>query len=172
MGGVSVLGSTQPIRQALTRVAEIGRDPSRVLGALGAGVVRHTQWRMERGVDPHGVRWDSYAPLNPIYASSKQGSGILLGRGGMANGLAGSIISAVEGNTLVWGSKKVYSRIHQLGGIIQPKNKRWLSFEMGGALWHLDSVEIPARPYLGFTNEDRQFMMEELEDYLERALHA
>ncbi|WP_278368074.1 phage virion morphogenesis protein [Acetobacter orientalis] len=178
MGGVSVLGSTQPIRQALTRVAEIGRDPSRLLAALGTGVVRHTKWRMERGVDPHGVRWDSYAPLNPIYASSKQGSSILLGRGGMASGLAGSLTSAVQGNTLVWGSNKIYSRIHQLGGIIQPKNARWLSFTMGWTSegkprwWHVDSVEIPARPYLGFTNEDRQFMMEELEDYLERALHA
>ncbi|MCP1270908.1 phage virion morphogenesis protein [Acetobacter cerevisiae] len=172
MGGVSVLGSTQQIRDALGRVADIGRDPSRVLSALGAGVVRHTQWRIEAGVDPHGKRWDSYAPLNPIYATTKVGSGILMGRGGMGSGLAGSITSAVEGNTLVWGSKKIYSRIHQLGGIIQPKNKRWLSFEMGGALWHVDSVEIPARPYLGFTDQDRTFLVEELEDYLSRAVRG
>lgn len=178
MDGVSVLGSTQPIRDALGRIADIGRDPSGVLRALGAGVVRHTKWRMEAGVDPRGVRWDSYAPLNPFYASSKEGAGILLGRGGMASGLAGSLTSAVHGNVLVWGSNKVYSRIHQLGGIIQPKNKRQLSFRMGWGgdgkplWWHRDSVEIPARPYLGFTAQDRQFLVEELEDYLARALRG
>lgn len=172
MGGVSVLGSTQQIRDALGRVADIGRDPSRVLGALGTGVVRHTQQRIEAGTDPHGKRWDSYAPLNPIYASTKEGSGILMGRGGMGSGLAGSITSAVEGHTLVWGSNKIYSRIHQLGGIIQPKNKRWLSFRMGGTLWHVDSVEIPARPYLGFTDQDRAVLIEELGDYLARAVRG
>ncbi|OUI99529.1 phage virion morphogenesis protein [Acetobacter cibinongensis] len=172
MGGITVHGSTQQIRDALGRVAEIGRDPSRVLSALGTGIVRHTKWRMEAGVDPHGKRWDSYAPLNPIYASTKEGNGILLGRGGMGSGLAGSITSAVEGHTLVWGSNKIYSRIHQLGGIIQPKTKRWLSFHMGGKLWHFDSVEIPARPYLGFTDEDRTFLIEELGDYLARAVQG
>jgi hypothetical protein len=70
MGGVSILGSTQPIRDALNRVEDIGRDPSSVLRALGAGVVRHTKWRIDEGIDPRGVRWESYAPLNPIYAST------------------------------------------------------------------------------------------------------
>ncbi|MDN7351770.1 phage virion morphogenesis protein [Acetobacter senegalensis] len=178
MGGVSVLGSTQQIRDALGRVADIGRDPSSVLSALGAGVVRHTQWRLEAGVDPHGARWDSYAPLNPIYATTKEGSGILMGRGGMGSGLAGSITSAVEGHTLVWGSKKVYSRIHQMGGIIRPKDEPQLSFTMGlnddgsARWWHRKSVQIPERPYLGFTDEDRTFLIEELEDYLARAVRG
>lgn len=178
MGGVSVLGSTQQIRDALGRVADIGRDPSRVLSALGAGVVRHTQWRIEAGEDPNGKRWDSYAPLNPIYATTKVGSGILMGRGGMGSGLAGSITSAVEGNTLVWGSKKVYSRIHQMGGVIRPKDAPQLSFKMGlnddgsPRWWHRGSVLIPARPYLGFTEQDRMFLIEELEDYLDRAVRG
>ncbi|WP_215762848.1 phage virion morphogenesis protein [Acetobacter sp. P1H12_c] len=168
MGGVSVLGSTQQIRDALGRIADIGRDPSSVLNALGAGIVRHTEQRMNAGVDPRGVRWDSYAPLNPYYASSKKGPRILIA----SRQLQQSLIWRSQGNVLVWGSNKIYSRIHQLGGIIQPKNKRWLSFEMGGRLWHLDNVEIPARPYLGFTDQDRTFLIEELEDYLARAMRG
>lgn len=174
MGGVSVLGSTQQIRDALGRVADIGRDPSRVLNALGAGIVRHTEQRMNAGVDPRGVRWDSYAPLNPYYASSKKGPGILIA----SRQLQESLIWRSQGNVLVWGSNKIYSRIHQLGGIIQPKNKRQLSFTMGWdsdgkpRWWHVDSVEIPARPYLGFTDQDRQYLVEELEDYLARALRG
>lgn len=172
MPSVIVSGSTGSIRSALERIADIGRNPSAVLDAVGNSILNNTRRRMEQGVDPHGVRWDSYAPLNPIYASTKEGPGILRGPNFSTTGLYRSLTKQARGNTLVWGSALPYARIHQMGGIIQPKNKRWLSFEMGGRLWHLDSVEIPARPYLGFTEEDREDLMGELEDYLNRAVRG
>lgn len=172
MGGVSILGSTQPIRDALNRVEDIGRDPSSVLRALGAGVVRHTKWRIDEGIDPRGVRWESYAPLNPIYASTKKGTGILLGAGGTASGLYATLTQEVQGNKLVWGSEQKYARIHQLGGVITPTNSFHLRFRMGGKFFQEKSVTIPARPYLGFTDQDRQFLIGELEGYLARALRG
>ncbi|OUJ01531.1 phage virion morphogenesis protein [Acetobacter cibinongensis] len=173
MPSVIVRGDTGPLRAALDRVADIGRNPSGVLSALGNSVLNNTRKRMEQGVDPRGVRWDSYAPLNPIYASGKKGPGILRGdHYSLMGHLYGSLVKDVRGSSLVWGSALPYSRIHQLGGIIQPKNKRWLSFEMGGHLWHLDNVEIPARPYLGFTEEDREDLMDNLQGYLARAVRG
>lgn len=64
------------------------------------------------------MRWDSYAPLNPLYASEKKGEGILRGE---QNHLYKSITSYVDGNRLIWGSNLSYSRIHQLGGVIDPE---------------------------------------------------
>ncbi|OUJ13098.1 phage virion morphogenesis protein, partial [Acetobacter sp. DsW_063] len=160
------------IQAALGRVAAIGRDPSGVLGALGVAVVRNTQRRMERGVDPRGVLWWSYAPLNPLYRSTKEGPSILIGRGGFRDGLAASIVSQVRGNTLVWGSKKEYARIHQLGGWIFPRTAPALTFSMGGLRFHVQSVFIPERPYLGFTSEDRDALLGELEEYLARAMRG
>lgn len=170
MPAVIVDGSTAPIRLALERIAAIGRNPARVLLAVGEEITKSTRSRMERGVDPRGVRWDSYAPLNPLYAKTKQGPGILRGAGYTTSGLYRSITSYVDGRRLVWGSNLVYARIHQLGGVIRPKNKPYLSFEMGGELFHRQSVLIPARPYLGFTDEDRETLTEELHEYLARAL--
>lgn len=172
MPSVIVSGDTGPIRAALDRIGAIGRDPSAVLSALGNSILNNTRKRMDEGVDPRGVRWDSYAPLNPLYASTKEGPGILRGYDYSRTGLYGSLVKDVRGNTLVWGSTLPYSRIHQMGGIIQPKNKRWLSFEMGGTLLHVDSVEIPARPYLGFTQEDREDLMDGLRGYLVRAVRG
>lgn len=45
----------------------------------------------------------------------------------------------------------VYARIQQFGGVIRPVVKKALSF--GGRI--LAQVTIPARPYLGFDEEDR-----------------
>lgn len=172
MPSVIVSGSTQPIRSALDRIAAIGRDPGETLKAAGLAILNNTRRRMERGVDPNGVRWDSYAPLNTLYAKTKEGPGILRGDDWSRTGLYASLTVQRHGNSLVWGSILPYSRIHQLGGIIQPKNKRWLSFEMGGILFHVDSVEIPARPYLGFTQEDREDVMYLLEEYLAHAMRG
>lgn len=169
MASIRISGSAAGISASLQRIAALGRNPQPVLEALGRSVVLNTRHRMERGVDPNGDPW---VPLNPIYALTKEGPGILRGPQWSSSGLYRSITSIAQGRTLIWGSNKVYAAIHQFGGIIQPKNGRQLSFEMGGHLFHVDSVEIPARPYLGFTDEDRVDLTEELEAFIVRALRG
>nr|WP_298797436.1 phage virion morphogenesis protein [uncultured Acetobacter sp.] len=172
MPSVIVSGDSSPIRAALDRIAAIGRDPSAVLSAVGNSILNNTRKRMEEGVDPRGVRWDSYAPLNPLYASTKEGPGILRGADYSTAGLYRSLTKQVRGNSLVWGSALPYARIHQMGGVIVPKNRPALTFFMGDEKFSRKSVTIPARPYLGFTQEDREDVMGELEDYLARALRG
>lgn len=41
-----------------------------------------------------------------------------------------------------------YARIHQLGGVIRPKNSKALMVPCGNRVLRLKSVTIPARPYL------------------------
>ncbi|MCE0745547.1 phage virion morphogenesis protein [Acetobacter sicerae] len=167
MSSIIVTGTTGPIISALDRIAAIGRNPRGVLEAVSWKVITSTRHRMEAGIDPRGVRWDSYAPLNPLYASEKKGEGILRGE---QNHLYKSITSYVDGNRLIWGSNLSYSRIHQLGGVIRPKNARALVFWMGGQKFQRGSVTIPQRQYLGFTDEDRETLVGELEEYLARAM--
>lgn len=167
MSSINVTGSTGPIISALDRIAAIGRNPRGVLEAVSFQVIKSTRSRMKAGIDPRGVQWDSYAPLNPLYASDKKGSGILLGEG---MDLYKNITSYVDGNRLTWGSDLPYSRIHQFGGVIRAKNARALVFWMGGIKFQRQAVTIPARPYLGFTDEDREALVGELEEYLARAM--
>ena len=41
-----------------------------------------------------------------------------------------------------------YARIHELGGIIEPKTKKALRFQIGGEFITVKRVVIPARPYI------------------------
>ncbi|MBM9400372.1 phage virion morphogenesis protein [Gluconacetobacter azotocaptans] len=162
-------GSAARIRQALSAIADIGRRPGPVLAAIAVGLEDNVHDRFRNEEDPRGIKWDTYAPLNPVYAMTKEGEGILRGPNMF---LFNSIRSGADGNTAWVGSDLKYAGVHQFGAIIQPRNKRHLSFEMGGKLWHLDSVEIPARPYLGFSAKDRDMVTGELEDFLARAMRA
>lgn len=155
------------LHETLERIAAIGLKPEKLLAAIGVGLEGSVQQRFDDGRDPDGVSWASYAPLNPLYAAvEKKGPGILV-ESGM---LRASIESIVASPELLVGSRLPYAGIHQHGGVIQPKNGRHLSFMMGGHLWHVDSVLIEARPYLGLSDEDVLMIMEELEAVFARAL--
>ncbi|MDE7547217.1 phage virion morphogenesis protein [Acetobacter fabarum] len=155
------------LHETLERIAAIGLKPEKLLAAIGNPLEDSTRARFDSGRDPDGVSWESYAPLNPLYAAvEKKGVGILVESGK----LRGSIRSVVVGSELLVGSDEIYAPVHQFGAVIQPKNGRHLSFIMGGHLWHVDSVLIEARPYLGLSDEDVLMIMEELEAVFDRAL--
>lgn len=168
MTGVSVSGSMKPVLGALDRIAAIGRNPAPVLEAASLSILNNTRHRMEAGEDPSGVRWETYAPLNPLYASDKKGPGILR----ESQGLYNSLTSVVRGSSLIWGSNKIYAAVHQFGGTIRAKDAPALRFHMGGYLFLRQSVRMPARPYLGFTQEDREDLLDNLEGFLARAVRG
>ncbi len=66
--------------------------------------------------------------------------------------LAGSISSAqrIEGQDVVGmvGSNLKYARIHELGGVIRPKNFKYLHFFVKGKEVFAKKVTIPKRPYI------------------------
>ncbi|KXV00276.1 virion morphogenesis protein [Gluconobacter potus] len=167
MASITLKGNFDPVQSALKGIAAIGQDPQAVLAAIGPLMVRSTRHRIEQGVDPEGAPFE---PLNPLYALTKEGPGILRGRAWNISGLYASMTSQVRGNVLVWGSGKPYAPVHQFGAVIQPKKGNHLSFEMGGHLFHVDSVFVPARPFLGFTEQDREDVVDALEGFLRRAM--
>lgn len=66
--------------------------------------------------------------------------------------LAGSIATAQEirGQDVIGkvGSNLKYARIHELGGVIRPKNFRFLHFVVNGQEVFAKKVTIPKRPYI------------------------
>lgn len=154
------------LHATLGRIAEIGLKPEKLLAAIGRALEDSTRERFDTGRDPDGIPWENYAPLNPLYAAGKKGPGILVEQGALRN----SIRSAVMGSELLEGSDLIYAGVQQFGGVIVPKHALQLSFMMGGHLWHVHSVFIQARPYLGLSDEDRLMIMEELEAAFARAI--
>jgi phage gpG-like protein len=87
--------------------------------------------------------------------------------GGASGRLARSVTFAVEPNLVRIGSNVIYARIHQLGGAIVPKNKKFLRFPIGGGQFvFTKKVTMPARPYLVLRPEDPGRLSEAGRDWL------
>jgi len=165
---IIVEGSMEPVHAALSQLRRFVEAPVSVgaLSAVAEKMAETAQQRIEDGVDPDGVRWESYAALNPLYESDKKSSKILYERGNLLTSIQGSS----DGNALITGSPLIYAGVHQFGALIQPRNALQLSFVMGGHLFHRSSVYIPARPYLGFSEEDRTLLIEGIETFIEATM--
>ena len=166
MASIVITGSFKPMREALTRIAAIGREPQPVLAAAALPLEDNVRNRIETGTDPKGVKWSDYAPLNPLYAQDKTGPGILKESGELQR----TIESSVSGRTIIIGSPLLYSTIHQFGGVIRAKNAPALFFVMGGHGFKRKSVTIPARPYLGFSTQDREVLVTHLSEFFRKAV--
>jgi phage virion morphogenesis protein len=153
-------------REGIEKLQMLTRDFSPLLKTIGVGMVKSTQHRFVEAKDPEGRAWHA---LNPVYAETKKGPGILRNRA-MSGGLMGSITFKVEGTVLRVGSNKKYAAIHQFGGVIRPVTAKALVFRMGGKLVRAGSVKIPARPYLGFGKEDQVVALEAVDFFYSRAL--
>ncbi len=150
------------------RLQALTEDTTPLMRIIGAGLVKTTQDRFERGRDPEGHLW---APLLPAYAAIKRGPGILR-EARMRGGLMGSVTFEAARSSVRVGSNKVYAAIHQFGGVIRPKNAPALRFFLGAPrrMVLVRKVTIPARPYLGFGTADRDVVQDALDFTLARAL--
>jgi len=153
--GIRIKVDDGAILAALRRVEQ--QDGGLVVASLkviGQAMLKSTRKRFDDQVDPAGHAWKA---LNPTYAAGKRGTKILQ-ESGMAGGLLGSITAQVSGTTLQIGTNKVYGAIHQFGGTIEPRSYPALVFKLDGRLYFARTVTIPARPFLGISNEDRQMI--------------
>lgn len=128
----------------------IGRmdDLRPVMKAFGEYMLVETEKRFAGEHDPEGRPWK---PLSRTTLENKEyGTKILTGRG-HRGGLRGTIAYSAEKKKVAVGTSKVYGAIHQLGGKAGPNRQ----------------VTIPARPYLGITDENRQEFVMIVKDHLE-----
>ncbi len=174
-GGAVMAGASIHVRlndegfaAGLERLAGLGRNTGPLLRAIGTGMVDATQRHFESATDPEGRPWHG---LNPAYASTKKGAGILR-EAAIRGGLMGSITFSTGPHSVRWGSNKVYAAIHQFGGTIKPVHAKALRFHLGGRWVSMKQVTIPARPYLGFGKLERQIVAEALDDAVDDALRA
>jgi phage gpG-like protein len=62
-------------------------------------------------------------------------------------------IVALTSSSVTVGTDRVYAAIHQLGGVIRPKNGGLLVFNVGGRTIFAKKVTIPARPFFPFIGD-------------------
>lgn len=159
MGGsfVQIKVDDASVRRALSTLSGRVGQLWPALKNIGEYMVRSTWERFDAQKDPGGTPW---APLKNTTLLRKRGSKILI----ETSRLRDSIVYKVSEREVAIGTNVVYAAIHQFGGKTKPttiraKSKKALFWP--GAAHPVSSVRhpgstIPARPFLGISEEDRQ----------------
>ena len=134
--------------EVLNKIAAINDRKTRaaVLDDFGSYMLSEVHSRFENESDPEGEPWQQ------SYRAREEGGQTLSN----SNILRQSMTYVHSANRLELGSALIYARIHQDGGEIRPKNAGKLAFSIGGQTIMTDLVVMPARPYLGFTDQDSE----------------
>lgn len=145
------------IQQALRRLQEAAGDLTPALEDIGEYLARATRQRFADGEDPEGNRW---AELSDATIARKGHAKPLIGE----TGLLRKIRYQLEGtDTVVVGAGAEYGATHQFGARKGQfgKTRKGRPIPFG---------DIPARPFLGVSDEDRNAILDILAEHLEGAI--
>ncbi|MBU4274009.1 MAG: phage virion morphogenesis protein [Planctomycetes bacterium] len=138
---------------------------------IGEVVLQSTQNRFGSQTDPDGRPWQKLKASTITGKSLRGHSDKILRQRGY---LADSIRYQANDAGVRIGTNRIYGAIHQFGDktkphVIRPKNKKALAWPGGRhparAVNHPGS-KIPARPFLGFSRQDRDRILEVVSDHL------
>lgn len=174
MAGAFTITSKIDDREVVRALDRLHAKAGRMAPAMkniGEVVLRSTQDRFSSQVDPDGRPWQRLK-ASTIAAKALRGHSdkILRQRGYLADSIR---YQANESGVRI-GTNRIYSAIHQFGGktkphVIRPKNKKALAWP--GARHPTRAVnhpgsDIPARPFLGISRQDRERILEVVADHL------
>lgn len=134
------------VNEALSRLARRCKDLRPVQDDLGEYFIESTKRRFATKTGPDGVRWAGNADSTQ---EAKGKNDPLIGE---SRRLSNEIHHRIDGSSLSWGSSLVYAGMQQNGGLKSAYPHLW--------------GNIPARPYLGLSDEDERVVLEILQEHL------
>ena len=147
------------LRGALLRLMALGNNPAPAMQDIAALGESSTRLRFRTQTGPDGMRW------KPSLRAQMSGGNTLTRDGH----LSGSINKRSGADFAEWGVNRIYAAIHQFGGVIRAKSAGALKFRLpGGGFAVVKAVRMPARPFLGVSDDDRRDIL----DILERRINA
>lgn len=149
---------TDAIGPALDRLIAGGEDLSPLMDGIGMKMAENTRWRFRDGTAPDGVAW------LPSRRARDQGGQTLVDSGRLRD----SIVHALQGrDSVAWGTNILYAAAHQFGVTITPRTPGGrLRFRIGDAWVSAASVTLPARPFLGVSDDDREDIADLVAQYI------
>ena len=161
MYSIRLEGDTRAMLRKIRSFAEI--DKRGINAALAEGVRESTLERFKQGRDPEGKRWKT-----SIRAASEGGKTLI-----QSSQLRGSIHARSEPAGFAVGTNAKHVATHQFGEpgrTIRARRKKALRFQVGGRWVSKKQVRIriPARPFLGLSDEDMQEIKGTVEDFITR----
>ncbi len=163
MSGTHIVVDDREVVEALSKlIAAIG-NPEPALRNIGEHLRQTTIDRFETETAPDGTPW---TPLDPRYAATKKGRGILKESGELQREIVYQIAGSGASAELLVGTNRPHAWVHQAGATIRPKNGAALIFMLGAQKVFAKSVTIPARPFLGVSEADRAEAVAIVGDFL------
>lgn len=149
MTGVQLTASLADfgLPEGFDRAATAAGDMTDLMDSIGSVLINGARERIGvTNVSPDGVTW-------PKSLRAKEFGGPTLHDSGR---LMASITSEAARDHVTVGSNMIYAGVHQGGATITAKNGKGLSFTLAnGEQVLVGSVTIPARPYLGISEDER-----------------
>lgn len=148
MTGVAIATSFEAVglEEAVARLMRLdGFNQAELMDEAGALLESSTRGRFDSKTGPDGSPW---ADWSEDYAASRRDHHSLLVESG---GLRDSIASYATGTEAMVGSNMVYAAIHNFGG--EPVG-----------------INIPARPYLGISDEDERDLSDLVAAHIEELM--
>lgn len=161
MYSIRLEGDTRRVLRKIKRFSEI--DKKKINAALSETSRDSTLERFKQSRDPEGKRWQT-----SIRAAQEGGKTLI-----QSAQLRNSIKSKSDVSGFAVGTNVVHAATHQFGEngrTIRASKAKALRFQVGGR-WVSKKkvrVNIPARPFLGFSDDDMQEMKATVEDFIAR----
>lgn len=154
-------GDTRRVLKKIKSFAEI--DRKKINAALGDVARESTLERFKQSKDPTGKKWQT-----SIRADSEGGKTLI-----KTAQLRNSIRTKSDASGFALGTNVKYAATHQFGEkgrTIRAKKAKALRFKIGNRWVSKKEVKvsIPARPYLGLSDEDMQEIKATVEDFIAR----
>lgn len=144
-------------------VAAGAEDMTELMDMIGSALINGARTRIaETNVDPDGVPWPkSFRVLSGQGGKTLHDTGMLLG----------SITEEPGPREVTVGSALIYAGVHQAGATIRPVNAGALYFTLAdGTKVVAGEVTIPARPYLGISEGERETILDLTTGYFDDLL--
>ena len=132
-------GDWSKFRNQLNKLAKI--NYKKMHEQIGEALVANAQLRFRDQVDPEGRPWPK----------GHKSRGQTLTRTAR---LSSSITHKATAKQVEYGTNVKYARIHQFGGTIRAKKAKFLKFKTEKGWVQKKKVVIPARPFIGFSDDD------------------
>ena len=144
----------EAVTAALTRLSALTGDMAPIMKQIGELLAQSTQDRLKAGISPDGT---AFAPRSPVtianYARKKVSFGGVLYRGG---DLYNQIASESGSDYVEVGSNMAYAAMMHFGGTKAAFPNLW--------------GNIPARPFLGISQDDERDILAEIAEALSEAV--
>lgn len=161
MTDIRLEGNVRELLRKTKALAEL--DKKKLNRALAQGVRSSTLERFKTGKGPDGRRWPTSK------RAAEQGGKTLVDSAQLQN----SIHTRSEASGFAVGTNAVHASTHQFGAkrrLIKAKNKKYLHFKVNGRWVRVKKVvvNIPARPFLGLSEEDMEEIQATTEKFIEK----